>query len=125
MKIRLDQRWLVLTEERLIGNCFGLRRNAQQLKCNWCQTAGIIEIRYEWQIVPTSHMVMVVVLWRTFIVVGRVAGRSAIVTFSRFLGTMRLNKHFTRFFGNDLGVESNEDSNQKEQWQNVTHYESV
>ena len=70
-------------------------------------------------------MVMVVVLWRTFIVVGRVAGRSAIVTFSRFLGTMRLNKYFTRFFGNDLGVESNEDSNQKEQWQNVTHYESV
>jgi hypothetical protein len=64
---------------------------------------------------------MVMVLSRTLLVVGRVTGQLVVVIRSRFFGAVHFSSHLTWIFANNLRMKSDEDSNQKEQWQNVAH----
>ena len=64
---------------------------------------------------------MVMVLRGAFFVVGRVARRIAVLVSSRLLGALHLGSHFTWIFAYDPGVESDEDSNQQDPWQETTH----
>jgi hypothetical protein len=54
---------------------------------------------------------MVMVLRGAILVVRRVTRRIAVLVGSRFIGAVHLGSHFTWIFANDLGVESNKDSN--------------
>ena len=57
---------------------------------------------------------MVVVLGRAILVMGRVTRRIAVVMCSRLLGAVHFHHHLARIFANDLGVESDEDSNKQD-----------
>ena len=56
---------------------------------------------------------MVVVLGRAILVMGRVTRRIAVVMCSRLLGAVHFDRHFTRVFGKNLGVEAQKDSNKQ------------
>ena len=55
---------------------------------------------------------MVMVLRGTFLVVGRITRCIIVVVCSRFIGAVHLGNHFAWIFANNLGVKSDEDSNQ-------------
>ena len=57
---------------------------------------------------------MVMVLRGTILVVGRITRCIIVVVCSRFIGAVHLGNHFAWIFANDLGVESDEDSNKQE-----------
>jgi hypothetical protein len=57
---------------------------------------------------------MVMVLRGTILVVGRITRCIIVVVCSRFLGAVHLGNHLAWIFANDLGVESDEDSNKQE-----------
>ena len=64
---------------------------------------------------------MVVMFRGTFLIVGRITRQIVFVMRSRFFGAVHLGDHLTWIFANNLRMKSDEDSNQKEQWQNVAH----
>ena len=55
---------------------------------------------------------MVMVLRGTILVVGRITRCIIVVVCSRFIGAVHLGNHFAWIFANDLGVKSDEDSNE-------------
>ena len=57
---------------------------------------------------------MVMVLRGTILVVGRITRRLIVVVCSRFIGAVHLGNHFAWIFANDLGMESDEDSNKQD-----------
>lgn len=67
---------------------------------------------------------MVVVLRGTILVVGRVARSIPVVVTAGFFGTVHFGSLFAGVFANYLCVESDEDSNQQDPWQEITHVEA-
>ncbi len=65
------------------------------------------------------HVVMM--FRRAFPVVRRIARRRIVVMGLRFPGAVRYPGHFAWIFANNPGVESGEDSNQQNPWQQFTH----
>ena len=64
---------------------------------------------------------MVVVLCGTVLVVGRITRRIIVVMRSRLFGAVHFCGHFAGIFANYLHMESDEDSNQQDPWQEITH----
>lgn len=57
---------------------------------------------------------MVMVLRRTILVMGRVTRRIAVVMRFRLFGAVHFHHYFAWIFANNLGVESDEDSNKQD-----------
>ena len=64
---------------------------------------------------------VVVMFRRTFLVVRRIARRRIVVMGWRLPGTARFRSHFAWIFANNPGVESDQDSNQQDPWQQLAH----
>jgi hypothetical protein len=64
---------------------------------------------------------MVVVLGGTLLVVGRITRQMMVVMGFRLPGAVHLRGHFTWIFAKNSGVESDEDSNHQDPWQEFGH----
>lgn len=82
-----------------------------------------VELRGRWGSVATRRMM--VVLRGAIRAVGIVTREALIVKRSAFCGAMDPGRHFTGGFSNDSVVESDEDSNHKNPWQENSHVEEL
>ena len=116
---RSDQRWSVRRQVRSVGNDIRYQCHADKVGRWWHQPAVKIELGRRRRSVTTRRMM--VVLCGAVLVVGLITRGVVIVKRSAFCGARHPSRHFAGGFSNDFVVESDEDSNHKNPWQENSH----